>query len=488
MKHNLKRATATVGVLAFVAGGLMVAAAGSASAGLVGTPQTVTTHPGGLILKKNGTAFTGNAVGTDTIDWATAAACPATANAVVLDYTSVSSGVLQASQSFSDDTLGGPVDIQTAGQVDSGLAGRGSFQMSDLASNAGLANGNTYQFIIDCLSGQTTVESVADGYITISNASTGAFSYSTTPPTTAPVPGITVAVSPTSIQLGAGASSTITATVASGDTGAQGTIRFLELESGTWTPIGAAEIPLTGAATYTQTVSADPSVAGSLAQGTYQFAVRYTAAGGSTAYSSGDTTTTTGGVATLGVTGTGQLTIQGDVDLEQGHFTYTLPTTKVEIPLHKTDPASHNAFTGTAPMGAVAVDDDRYQTYTGWSFSACATTFTKSGGTLTVPNALGWTPADPVQAHTGVVKGAVVAPGYNDTDSTATGGIGLQQPTAPATCSNTLASVPTHTEGTSDGQDHTVLNAALKISMPYSTPVGNYTSTLTFTVTPVYGS
>jgi hypothetical protein len=139
----------------------------------------------------------------------------------------------------------------------------------------------------------------------------------------------------------------------------------------------------------------------------------------------------------------------------------SLALTVSNTPVSMTTPTNTGTFLdSTGALSPVTVSDSRLPSQPGWSSSGSVGDFTSGTNTFS-GNDLGWTPA--------------ITTANTANDVTAGGKIAATSPglKTPATLASAAAG---HGGGT------TVLGAALDLQIPFTTPSGNYSATLTVTL------
>lgn len=143
------------------------------------------------------------------------------------------------------------------------------------------------------------------------------------------------------------------------------------------------------------------------------------------------------------------------------------PNTAAGFPVDATDPTGHrHAWVFTGNLSGVSVSDTR-PLESGWTLTSQASSFVNGGTTITAAN-LGWTPA---KVGTG-----------SDAEGTVTAGTAITSHLAD-TASNGLNQTRNFaTAAIGSGLGTQNLSAGLELRIPYTSPAGAYTSTLTLTL------
>jgi len=185
--------------------------------------------------------------------------------------------------------------------------------------------------------------------------------------------------------------------------------------------------------------------------------VVYTAAGVSVTKSSTQTGMILGGSAVLG----GTVTLSAGVSaISNGFLQLSIPTNAAATFGAASIVNNYSVTTGT--LGNIEVDDTRWITTDGWDLQADVATFTSGANTIAKSN-FGIAPS--------VVTASTTATGV-----TAGAGTTAGSASYPAAFASAAKNADLGTTGVS------VLNAALTLRAPRTTPAGTYTSTVTLTL------
>jgi Bacterial Ig-like domain (group 3) len=435
-KRLSRRSAVILGAVGLAASAGMLATAGSALA-------AVGTVPGGLQLLQTGVVL-GSSGGplTTTTTWNSTTACP--------------SG-FQTSADLTEWTVGGtPTEVSVIAPVTGVGLSSPNFTGSLLGTPGALlntgginaSNPGTLEWVIGCYSGASATGSVSyigDTFISVASGATN-FTLSNTGPVVATT---TTQLVATPNPVAVGATATLTATeVASDSTHPAGSVQFEAGGTDIGTPVA---VNASGVATTTTTFSAAGSEALSAV-----FTPTNT-----TGYS-GSTGTFSLAVGSQLASGTNPVSISVTVP-STGTLSVTVATGSVT--LSPASPSTTPDETATGTFNNVTISDSR-NTFPGWSVSGQESVF-QGPGTDTIPaNSLGWTPAFVGSAVGGATIGAAVPPVGANSGST---GPGL----------GTAATLAQATPGNGFGTN--VVNAALLLDIPSSTPPGAYAGQLTVT-------
>jgi hypothetical protein len=321
----------------------------------------------------------------------------------------------------------------------------GTMQVSTLAQAvpvAHLVNGHTYEFVVMCQDASLNQDPEQSSFLTIS-ADGSTYTTSATPPASTVSTTTSLTASPNTVTVGGNV--TLTASVVSNDTAKNDAVGQVEFFSGT-TSLGKVAVA-GGAATLT--TSSLPVGSDSV---TAQFEptdpTKFTGS------------TSTAATVTVNATppGTGQETINVGVSaVSSGSLTLTVSSTPVTMTTPKN---IGTALDSTGALSPVSVSDSRQPSQPGWDLTGSASDFAAGANTFT-GNALGWTPAisTPNTANDVTAGAAVTAnsPGLKTAAPLASAAVGK-------------------------GAGTTVLGGALDLQIPFSTPAGSYSSTMTITL------
>ena len=306
------------------------------------------------------------------------------------------------------------------------------------------ANGGTFEFVVECQDANLNQDPEQSEFLTFSADGT-TYTTSSTPPAAGPTTTTTtLAASPNSAA--AGANVMLSATVAASDTAGNDAVGNVEFFNGT-TSLGTAAVS-SGAASM---------VVNTLPVGTDSVTATFEPADSAKFASSTSgavPVTITNGSGTGGNTETINVNVAAQ---SSGSLTLTVSGTSVSL----SAPTNiGTALDSTGSLSPVTVSDSRQPTQPGWSTSGSVSDFT-SGANSFSGNDLGWTPKI-ATANTAndVTAGVVVAPSSP----------GLKSPAVLA------SAAANHGAGT------TVLGAGLDLRIPFSTPAGSYSATLTVTL------
>jgi hypothetical protein len=306
----------------------------------------------------------------------------------------------------------------------------------------GLQNGSTYEFVVECQTAALAQDPEQSTFLTIS-ADGSTYTTSATVPTNAVATTTTLTANPTTPT--AGSPVTLTATVAASDTAGNDAVGSVQFFNGA-TSLGTAAVS-GGQATLTTTTL--PVGSNSItATFTPTDATKFKAS-----TSSAQTVTVSGGAAN-----TETLTVAVGSQTS-GSLTLTVSNTPVSL----SQPASNGTvLDGTGKLSAVTVSDSRLPSQPGWDLTGAVSDFNSGSNTFSGAD-LGWTPQiATANANKDVTPGAVVTAGTNP---------GLK------------GGAPLASAAAGKGGGTTVLGAGLDLQIPFTTPAGNYSATLTVTLT-----
>ena len=305
------------------------------------------------------------------------------------------------------------------------------------------ANGGTFEFVVECQDPNLAQDPEQSEFLTFS-ADGSTYTTSSTPPATTVSTTTTLNASPTSAA--AGANVTLSATVAAADTAGNDAVGNVEFFNGS-ASLGVVAVSGGAASLVTTTlpVGTDSITAKFEPTDTTKF---------SSSTSAAVPVTITNGSGNGGNTETINVNVAAQ---SSGSLTLTVSNTPVSLS------APTNVGTvldSTGALSPVTVTDSRLPNQPGWNTSGSVGDFTSGANSFT-GNDLGWTPkiATPNTAND-VTAGAVVAAGNP----------GLKTPAV-------LASAAAH-----HGAGTTVLGANLDLQIPFTTPSGSYSATLTVTL------
>jgi hypothetical protein len=427
---RLRRSAVLLGVVGLTAGAAVMTA-GSALAANGSEPGNLTLNP-----TSGATSLTPT--------WSTSDGCPAG---------------FQGSAVVSEFNPSGAFVSRVSTVVNSGLTapfGAGSTldgTMQQLLNLAGIANGGTVEWAVDCFSGaggtgssefvQSTFVTVPTGGGTFTTSGTGPVQVKTT----------TSLAAPTTTTVGTTITLSASVTAADGTIPA-GTVQFVVNGTNLGTPVavntGGVAAPATAQTSFPATGSESLSAVFSPTATTY----------------SGSTGTAQTTVQAAGTQTAGSEPVTVTVP-QSGTLTVTVaPGT---VALTPAAPATTPDETATGTLQNVTVTDSR-NFVPGWAVSGQESNFTGSGtaatGTIS-GNALGWTPTVVGSLAGNALLGAAVAPSGANTAST---GPGL----------GTTAAVLAQAHA-GNGFGTNVLSANLLLDIPAAALAGPYAGSLTIT-------
>jgi hypothetical protein len=331
----------------------------------------------------------------------------------------------------------------TVTSVTSPFSGTLQASLSAIVSAAHLVAGHTYEFVVQCQNASLAQDPEQSEFLTLS-ADGSTYATSATPPATGAVTTSTSLVAgPTTAA--AGAPVTLTATVSAQDTATNDAVGNVEFFNGAVSlgiaavSTGTASLPVSTLPVGTDSVTAkfEPTNAAAFAPSTSP-AVTVTITNG----------TTGGNSETINV---------GIPAVSSGSLTLTVSNTPVSL---STPTNAGTVLDSTGSLSPVTVSDSRLPDQPGWSTTGSVSDFTSGANSFT-GNDLGWTPA-------------ITTPNTAN-DVTAGGKVSPNSPGLKTAAA--LASAAAH-----HGGGTTVLGAALDLQVPFTTPSGNYSATLTVTL------
>jgi hypothetical protein len=336
--------------------------------------------------------------------------------------------------------------IATSGtitSVTSPFSGTLQASLSAIVGAAHMVAGHTYEFVVQCQTATLAQDPEQSEFLTLS-ADGATYTTSATPPAAGAVTTSTSLVAnPTTAAAGAPVS--LTATVSAQDTATNDAVGNVEFFNG-GVSLGTAAV-----ATGTATMSVS-----TLPVGTDSVTAKFEPTD-ATAFATSTSPPATVTI-TNGTTGGNSETINvGIPATSSGSLTLTVSNTPVTL----SAPTNAGTFLdSTGALSPVTVSDSRLPDQPGWNATGSVSDFT-SGANSFSGNDLGWTPTITTANTAGdVTAGAKVAA------------------TSPGlTTAAALASAAAH-----HGGGTTVVGAALDLQVPFTTPSGNYSATLTVTL------
>jgi hypothetical protein len=330
---------------------------------------------------------------------------------------------------------------QTATPVTAPFSGTLLGNLSAFVGPAHLVSGNTYELVVECQDAALNQDPQQSIFLTISADGLN-YTTSATPPAAGPTATTTtLTAAPTTAAQGAAV--TLTATVAAADAAKNDAVGSVNFFNGT-TSLGTGVV---SGGMATLSVTTLPVGANSI---TAQFVpTSATAFGGSTSSAVTVTVTTAApGTETINV---------GVAAQSSGTLTLTVSNTPVTM----TTPTNAGAFLdSTGALSPVTVTDSRLPTHPGWNATGAVSDFTAGTNTFS-GNDLGWTPAITTPNTANDVTAGPKVVSNNP---------GLKTAAALASAAATK------------GAGTTVVGAGLDLQIPFTTPAGNYSATLTVTL------
>jgi hypothetical protein len=314
--------------------------------------------------------------------------------------------------------------------------------LSFIQTAGSLANGHTYEFVVECQTAQLAQDPEQSTFLTIS-ADGATYTTSASAPSNATSTTTTLSASPSNPT--SGSPVTLTATVAAADTAgndAVGSVRFFN--GGTSLGTAAVSGGTASLTTTTLPVGSNSVTATFTPTDSTKFA---------SSTSSAQTVTVSGGAGN-----TETITV-AVASVSSGSLTMTVSSTPVSL----SQPVSNGTvLDGTGSLSPVTVTDSRLPAQPGWDLSGSVSDF-NSGSNSFSGSDLGWTPSITTpNAAKDVTAGAAVTAGTNP---------GLK------------GGAPLADAATGKGGGTTTLGAGLDLQIPFTTPAGNYAATLTVTLT-----